>query len=135
MAILNFVMKMGCDAALQRRFNRDPDAALAQSGLSSEEKAALKSGDPIRINQAIVAGAQASGIQSGQLGTAVAAPGVFAPASGVRAPGVAPVRATGVNVVRAPGVTPVRASGADVRAPGLTGLKAPGVFAPTATAN
>jgi hypothetical protein len=55
MALADFVMRLGTDTSLLRRFKSNPDAAMEGAVLSDEEKELLKEGDACRIGHAISA--------------------------------------------------------------------------------
>lgn len=47
----NLIAKLTTDASFRKRFRANPDAVMDEEGLSAEDKAALKSGDPDKIRK------------------------------------------------------------------------------------
>jgi hypothetical protein len=46
-----FISKLTTDAKFRDRYRQNPDQVMDEEGLSAEDKAALKSGDPDKIKQ------------------------------------------------------------------------------------
>ena len=49
MALTDFVIRLGTDAALLRHFNNNPDAAMEDAGLSDDERRILRDRDGRQI--------------------------------------------------------------------------------------
>ena len=47
----DLITKLSTDPALREKFRANPDAVMDQEGLSAEDKAVLRSGDPDKIRQ------------------------------------------------------------------------------------
>lgn len=49
--VADLITKLSTDAGARQRFRSNPDAVMDEAGLSAEDKAVLKSGDPDKIRQ------------------------------------------------------------------------------------
>jgi putative modified peptide len=47
----DLITKLSTDAAFRQRFRANPDQVMDEQGLSAEDKAVLKSGDPDQIRK------------------------------------------------------------------------------------
>ena len=46
-----FISKLSTDPAYRDRYRKDPDGVMKEAGLTDQDKAVLKSGDPDKIRQ------------------------------------------------------------------------------------